>query len=222
MYILNAFELSFHNFFNFFLFFTKSFSLESPHLDYYYINTLNPKIHSNPKFLAFLGRASPPEPTRLIQLRTTTYFLFCMFLMYGTQRLSVFKWMAAVARDLHEVGGTEALKAVLKFFVPPLTREINDDGAPEEVRNFAQEVADLVKGLLFYFHFMSCAIISLAYTDNCISISHSHEGRSTFCCGKIGTRRSAYGNRIKTKSDFKRLKLSWPFEAVSEKWSAFF
>ncbi len=35
---------------------------------------------------------------------------------------------------------------MLKFFVPPLTREINDDGAPEEVRNLAQEVADLIKG----------------------------------------------------------------------------
>jgi hypothetical protein len=60
--------------------------------------------------------------------------------------VSVFKWIAAVAVDLNQVSGKEALTSMLKFFVPPLTREINDDGAPEEVRNLAQEVAELIKG----------------------------------------------------------------------------
>ena len=57
--------------------------------------------------------------------------------------------MAAVSVDLNQVAGKDALVDVLKFFVPPLTREINDDGAPEEVRNLAQEVADVVKGMSF-------------------------------------------------------------------------
>jgi len=62
------------------------------------------------------------------------------------QRVSVFKWMKKVAVDLSKVSGKEALTSMLKFFVPPLTREINDDGAPEEVRKRAQKVAELIKG----------------------------------------------------------------------------
>jgi hypothetical protein len=54
--------------------------------------------------------------------------------------------MEKVAVDLNQVSGKEALTSMLKFFVPPLTREINDDGAPEEVRNLAQEVGELIKG----------------------------------------------------------------------------
>lgn len=37
---------------------------------------------------------------------------------------------------------------MLKFFVPPLIREINDDGAPKEVREHAQQVAEIIKGKL--------------------------------------------------------------------------
>ncbi len=54
--------------------------------------------------------------------------------------------MAAVAVDLNQVAGKEGLATVLKFFVSPLTREINDDGSPQEVKNLAQEVSELIKG----------------------------------------------------------------------------
>ena len=54
--------------------------------------------------------------------------------------------MKEVAVDLNQVAGQEALTSMLKFFVPPLTREIHDYGAPEEVRKRAQEVSDSIKG----------------------------------------------------------------------------
>ena len=63
--------------------------------------------------------------------------------------------MAAVAVDLNQVRGKEGLLPNLKFFVPPLTREVNDDGAPEEVKNLAQEVSDLIKGIVHLFYFCS-------------------------------------------------------------------
>ncbi|KZS08061.1 Small subunit processome component 20 [Daphnia magna] len=65
-----------------------------------------------------------------------------------TKRLAVFKWMAAVAVDLNQVAGKEGLANVLKFFVSPLTRDINDDGSPKEVKDLAQEVSELIKGLV--------------------------------------------------------------------------
>jgi hypothetical protein len=58
----------------------------------------------------------------------------------------VFKWIAAVAVDLNQVAGKEGLGTVLKFFVSPLTRDINDDGSPKEVKDLAQEVSELIKG----------------------------------------------------------------------------
>lgn len=60
--------------------------------------------------------------------------------------MAAYKWIAAVALDLNQVSGKEGLLPVLKFFVPPLIRDIEDDGAPEEVKTLAQEVADLIKG----------------------------------------------------------------------------
>lgn len=65
----------------------------------------------------------------------------------------MFKWIAAVAVDLNQVAGKEALLPVLKFFVSPITREINDDGSPQEVKTLAQEVSDLIKGI---FNFTLC------------------------------------------------------------------
>lgn len=70
--------------------------------------------------------------------------------------MAVFKWMAAITVDINQVNGKEGLMPVLKFFVPPLTREINDDGAPEEVKNLAQEVAELIKG---FFSFLSSSLL---------------------------------------------------------------
>jgi hypothetical protein len=64
------------------------------------------------------------------------------------QRLAVFKWMAAVAVDLNQVAGKEGLETVLKFFVSPLTRDINDDGSPKEVKDLAHEVSELIKGTI--------------------------------------------------------------------------
>jgi hypothetical protein len=52
--------------------------------------------------------------------------------------------MDDVSVDLHQVAGKEALTSMFKFFVPPLTREIGDDGA-HEVRNRVQEVAERIK-----------------------------------------------------------------------------
>ena len=52
--------------------------------------------------------------------------------------------MDDVAVDLNQVAGKEALTS-LKFFVPPLTREISDDGAPGEVRRKAHKVAERIK-----------------------------------------------------------------------------
>jgi hypothetical protein len=54
--------------------------------------------------------------------------------------------MAAIAVDLNHFGGKDRVLPMLQFFIPPLTRETNDDGAPEEVRNLSQEVAELIKG----------------------------------------------------------------------------
>jgi hypothetical protein len=54
--------------------------------------------------------------------------------------------MAAIAVDLNHFGGKDSVLPMLQFFIPPLTREANDDGAPEEVRNLSQEVAELIKG----------------------------------------------------------------------------
>jgi hypothetical protein len=53
--------------------------------------------------------------------------------------------MEDVAVDFNQNSGKEALTSVLKFLVPPLTREINGDGAPEEVRTKAREVAERIK-----------------------------------------------------------------------------
>jgi len=47
---------------------------------------------------------------------------------------------------LNQVAGKEGLGTVLKFFVSPLTRDINDDGSPKEVKDLAQEVSELIKG----------------------------------------------------------------------------
>ena len=77
------------------------------------------------------------------------------------QRVSVFKWMAAVAGDLHQVSGKEGLTEMVKYFVPPLAREMGDDGAPQEVRDLSQEVAELIKGWIcqdFYFYWYSSSI----------------------------------------------------------------
>lgn len=57
--------------------------------------------------------------------------------------------MAAVSGDLHQVSGKEGLTEMVKYFVPPLAREMGDDGAPQEVRNLSQEVAEIIKGLIF-------------------------------------------------------------------------
>lgn len=65
--------------------------------------------------------------------------------------------MAAVAVDLNQVAGKEGLANVLKFFVSPLTRDINDDGSPKEVKDLAQEVSELIKGIISWFNnIMSC------------------------------------------------------------------
>lgn len=65
--------------------------------------------------------------------------------------------MAAVALDLKEVAGKEAVIPVLKFFVSPLTREINDDGSPAEVKSLAQEVSELIKGNFVSYFFLFCS-----------------------------------------------------------------
>lgn len=57
--------------------------------------------------------------------------------------------MAAVSGDLYQVSGKEGLTEMVKYFVPPLAREMGDDGAPQEVRNLSQEVAEIIKGLIF-------------------------------------------------------------------------
>ena len=54
--------------------------------------------------------------------------------------------MAAISIDLNQISGKEGLLPMLKFFIPPLIREINDDGAPKEVREHAQQVAEIIKG----------------------------------------------------------------------------
>lgn len=54
--------------------------------------------------------------------------------------------MAAVAVDLNHLDGKDRVLPMLQFFIPPLTRETNDDGAPEDVRKLSQEVAELIKG----------------------------------------------------------------------------
>lgn len=74
-----------------------------------------------------------------------------LLIEFCTQRLAVFKWMAAIAIDLNQVAGKEGLEPILKFFVSPLTREINDDGSPQEVKTLAQEVSELIKGNALYF-----------------------------------------------------------------------
>lgn len=63
--------------------------------------------------------------------------------------------MAAIAVDLNNFGGKDKVLPMLQFFIPPLTREANDDGAPEEVRKLSQEVAELIKG---YIH-SNCSLI---------------------------------------------------------------
>lgn len=55
--------------------------------------------------------------------------------------------MAAIAIDLNQSAGRDGVLPMLQFFIPPLTRETNDDGSPEEVKKLSQEVAELIKGL---------------------------------------------------------------------------
>lgn len=80
--------------------------------------------------------------------------------------------MAAVAVDLNQVSGKEGLASILKFFISPLTRDINDDGSPKEVKSLAQEVSELIKGifrdLLIYCHSLfnlgiGCAIFRVGW-----------------------------------------------------------
>lgn len=51
---------------------------------------------------------------------------------------------------MNQVSGKEGLVNVLKYFVSPLTREINDDGSPQEVKTLAQEVSELIKGNIIF------------------------------------------------------------------------
>ena len=67
--------------------------------------------------------------------------------------------MAAVAGDLYQVSGKEGLTEMVNYFVPPLAREIGDDGAPQEVRDLSQEVAEIIKGSAVFLY--SCCLFVL-------------------------------------------------------------